>query len=632
MPDDQKTPPPAINQTAIGDGNVQVAGDNNTVNIFQKVFKGINIVINKVIRGDSETLGQRNRRILLNHVENFWVKGVLEKSLYGEVLIELGMKEEPEAVKTYPWGIKRENTGETLPAGMTMLEIFEQVGLGRALLILGAPGSGKTTMLLELARQLIERSRKDETEPIPMVFNLASWTEKQTLAQWLAEQLNLIYYVPKRLAPDWVSGNKLLFLLDGMDEVRKENRDGCVEAINRFRIQNGLTSLVICSRNQDYTELKVKLSCAGAVELQPLSRDQIETHIKKFSSEMSEVLRVINADNFMLEIAKTPLFLNILILTFRGRSLEKQTISDIEPIDIYRRYLLDAYIQYMFVRSGKNGYQGFSSALTTQYLSWLANQMILHNKTTFFVHELTANWLGSTFRKIVYISIGSVIAGVAIGLLVGGILGINTILISGSVGALVWAITLFTDQNFQAESTIPVIPSLTGSIIFGLYFFSQHGILLGILGVLLGGLVGSFVVGALLLMIGGAVFVIGAIIMFLIKQKNETANDDNPLFITLISTIVTAFVAGFLGGVATIAMGIRYGMAWSLMGSIQGYLGRLILWISKKIPYKLIPFLDHCVDLIFLRRVGGGYIFVHRLLMEHFAEMYTEKYAPKESQ
>lgn len=35
-------------------------------------------------------------------------------------------------------------------------------------------------------------------------------------------------------------------------------------------------------------------------------------------------------------------------------------------------------------------------------------------------------------------------------------------------------------------------------------------------------------------------------------------------------------------------------------------------------------FLDHCVDLIFLRRVGGGYIFIRRLLMEHFAEMYVE--------
>lgn len=46
---------------------------------------------------------------------------------------------------------------------------------------------------------------------------------------------------------------------------------------------------------------------------------------------------------------------------------------------------------------------------------------------------------------------------------------------------------------------------------------------------------------------------------------------------------------------------------------------------NNNIPWKLVTFLDYCVDLIFLRRVGGGYIFVHRLLMEHFAAMYTEE-------
>ena len=65
--------------------------------------------------------------------------------------------------------------------------------MGRSLLILGAPGSGKTTMLLELARQLIERARQEVTEPIPVVFNLSSWTEKLTLADWLARELNNIY-------------------------------------------------------------------------------------------------------------------------------------------------------------------------------------------------------------------------------------------------------------------------------------------------------------------------------------------------------------------------------------------------------------------------------------------------------
>jgi hypothetical protein len=30
----------------------------------------------------TDTLDQRNRRVLLNHVDNFWIKGILEKSLY----------------------------------------------------------------------------------------------------------------------------------------------------------------------------------------------------------------------------------------------------------------------------------------------------------------------------------------------------------------------------------------------------------------------------------------------------------------------------------------------------------------------------------------------------------------------
>jgi len=35
----------------------------------------------------------------------------------------------------------------------------------------------------------------------------------------------------------------------------------------------------------------------------------------------------------------------------------------------------------------------------------------------------------------------------------------------------------------------------------------------------------------------------------------------------------------------------------------------------------VIPFLEFAVNPIFLRRVGGSYIFVHRLLMEYFAEL-----------
>ena len=64
----------------------------------------------------------------------------------------------------------------TLPPDQKIVDVFDEVK--GALLILGEPGSGKTTTLLELARDLIARAEKDSTLPVPVVFNLSSWVEK----------------------------------------------------------------------------------------------------------------------------------------------------------------------------------------------------------------------------------------------------------------------------------------------------------------------------------------------------------------------------------------------------------------------------------------------------------------------
>ncbi len=36
-------------------------------------------------------------------------------------------------------------------------------------------------------------------------------------------------------------------------------------------------------------------------------------------------------------------------------------------------------------------------------------------------------------------------------------------------------------------------------------------------------------------------------------------------------------------------------------------------------PRRYVRFLNYGVRLIFLKRVGSGYIFIHRLFLEHFA-------------
>ncbi len=51
---------------------------------------------------------------------------------------------------------------------------------------------------------------------------------------------------------------------------------------------------------------------------------------------------------------------------------------------------------------------------------------------------------------------------------------------------------------------------------------------------------------------------------------------------------------------------------------------RFILYRNGDIPWNYVRFLDYAADRIFLRKVGGGYIFIHRMLMEYFAALETQ--------
>ena len=46
-----------------------------------------------------------------------------------------------------------------------------------SMVLWGPPGSGKTTTLLTLARDLLDRADWDDQHPIPVIFNLSSWSQ-----------------------------------------------------------------------------------------------------------------------------------------------------------------------------------------------------------------------------------------------------------------------------------------------------------------------------------------------------------------------------------------------------------------------------------------------------------------------
>ena len=93
------------------------------------------------------------------------------------------------------------------------------------------------------------------------------------------------------------------------------------------------------------------------------------------------------------------------------------------------------------------------------------------------------------------------------------------------------------------------------------------------------------------------------------------------ILIGVLALITTANVVGvpILRGASA---GLIFGLASPAgIACIQHFTLRLVLCFSGYIPWNYARFLDYASDRIFLQKVGGGYIFIHRLLLEHLAQM-----------
>ena len=72
--------------------------------------------------------------------------------------------------------------------------------------------------------------------------------------------------------------------------------------------------------------------------------------------------------------------------------------------------------------------------------------------------------------------------------------------------------------------------------------------------------------------------------------------------------------------IAFLVSGIRFGGYAAIQ---HGVLERILVR-NGNIPKNLPSFLDLSVQLIIMRKVGGGYIFTHRILMEYLAQHYSQ--------
>ncbi len=314
------------------------------------------------------------RKILVNKVKQFWIEGFLKPSLYGIDAFNLDLKARPDAIADLSQGIEALSVElDESYEELRETRIYEEIGQGRTLLILGSPGSGKTIALLQLAQRLIERSEQKLSLPMPVVFNLSSWAkERKTIVDWLMDELREKYQVPKSLSELWIRQQQLILLLDGLDEVKEEYRNTCVRFLNNFIGLFSQTEIVICSRVKDYESLTERLQISSAFCLQPLSFKQIYQFLDSVGGSLIG-LKMLLKNNVKLEkFAQNPLMLNLMSSAYQGWSVAK-LIQELRSTPDQKQHLFDTYFERRLERGSTSNY---SKKQVLCWLIWLSERMI----------------------------------------------------------------------------------------------------------------------------------------------------------------------------------------------------------------------------------------------------------------
>jgi len=605
----------------------------------------------------------------------------LAQSLHNAVWLTLGMEQQNYRVKSpsvVPL-VQPSQSAEPLAAGTRIIEVFNCQEIERQLLILGEPGAGKTTMMLELAEGLLRRAVADKTEPIPVLLNLSSWKNpQQSIFEWLLGELKGKYGIRQDLARQWLEDNQLLPLLDGLNEVAPEHQKACAEKLNDWLITGELEQrpcgVLICCRREEFEQLvqqPLSLYLYGAICVKPLTVEQIEDYFTQFN--LQDVWQTVQQDKALQEILTKPLFLSMFGLVQRQGKFSLSDWQSRSTSEEKVEYLFDTYweaaMDRPLITAPNEKRRGIYSKTygkkpvptrpkVKRALVFAAKMLNGESSTELLIENMQPTALITRRQKrayqLIYGLIIGLIGGPIIGLIGGLILelmgepSIGPIggLIIGLIGGLIFGLSIgligrqeiikpveeFT-ISISLEARQEILRSLREGLVGGL----AAGLVAGLMYGLIFGL-GGLIIGLIYGLIRGLIFGLKRDIQTRIKPNQGIKNSVKNMFIfstiALVITLPFTFILEYLPPNVVDSEVIPSIVGTSLTFLIwlslyqaggnalsQHIALRLVLYWNRYAPRRYDLLLNYCTERLLLQRVGGRYRFMHKLLQDHFARM-----------
>lgn len=537
-------------------------------------------------------------------------------------------------------------------------EVFDHPDSPRRLVVLGEPGAGKSMLVLRLTLQLLERRGADD--PVPVLLPAAGWDPGQPLDEWIAGRLatdhrHLATMVEapgggrRTLARELVARGMILPLLDGLDELSPGHHGPALTAIASAAGTGG--RFVLTSRTKAYERAvhdSSPLARTPVVELQPLTPadaarylvDGTDQPIPRWDPVLAELTA--GAGTPLVRTLSSPLLVWLARVVYQHRGSDPAELLTAEWAGSragIEKHLLQRLVPAAYA-AAVGGHPGRAPAEARQAqrrLATLARHLRAertYDLAWWRLHELSPGPAAQIATVILsgtamLIALGLTLAGVAtapelarvhprwgwlsnglaVGLALGVLIGLGR--------------RLFEGQRYPRRATVAQLPAswlVIGCPVLLLAIVLGQPVA-GVVAALAAGTAATLVAGgthaggtdqrglspaALLIddrtsaTVAAAASLLCAAVSFIAVNSRTGVTTDDALFAVM--------------SLGPLPVAAALSSAWGLLCVV-----RLVLFVCRKTPLRLMSFLSEAHDRGVLRQAGGIYQFRHNLLQDHLA-------------